>query len=71
MTAHILKHNMQTGTPSIETFISVDHLIAANAQHQGVPIKTKDDLKSIKTRYKGQGWVLTLLETIDPKQLED
>jgi len=71
MNAYLLKHNMQTGIPSLEVYLSPDHLIAANAQHAGVVIKTKADLTQYRQRYKGQGWVIALLDKIDPKTLED
>ena len=71
MTAYVLKHNMQTGIPSVEMFLTGDHLTRANAQHAGQVIKAKADLQAAKERYKGQSWVETLLSTIDAKKLED
>ncbi len=67
MSVHLLKFNMQSGEPSIETFRNAEALQGGHPP--GQRIASKEDLDSLKAKYAGHSWVMELLSDIDETTL--
>lgn len=70
MSAHLLQFNAQNGIPLVAHFKSADEMrVFYNGHPQGMAITTPAELDMAKQRYGGNGWVMPLLNAIDPKEL--